>query len=63
MWGKKSAAKTRSGLYPDAMREPLEEMWFAEIAKIVKGKDSGDFTPEDWGKVRAELKTWDKAKK
>ena len=41
--------------YPDSMLEALEEMWFAELGKIVKGKDQGDYTPEDWGKVKIEF--------
>jgi hypothetical protein len=44
-----------SGAYPDALREDLEAMWFGEIGKLVKGKDPGDFTPEDWGKVKVEF--------
>lgn len=35
--------------------EELESQWFKALKKIVPGKDVVAFTPEDWGKVKAEI--------
>lgn len=32
-------------------REKIEINWFKILNEVIPGKDSGDFTPEDWGKV------------
>lgn len=38
---------------PKDPREVVEAHWFKILKDAVPGKDSGDFTPEDWGKVKA----------
>jgi hypothetical protein len=37
--------------HPDELREQVSERWFELLEKVVPGKDQGDFSPEDWGRV------------
>jgi len=36
-------------------RAKVEQAWFDLLDKTAPGKDSGDFTPADWGLVKAAL--------
>jgi hypothetical protein len=37
--------------FPEELREQVQERWFKLIEQSVPGKDQGDFTGDDWGKV------------
>ena len=41
--------------HPDEMREQVGDRWFEILARVVPGKDQGDFGPEDWGRVLADV--------
>ena len=37
------------------MTEQLNTAWYEFLNKLLPGKEQADYTPEDWGKVKAHV--------
>lgn len=42
-------------LHDGKSRDQIEALWFQLLEKVTPGKDSGDLTPEEFGKLKAEI--------